>query len=102
MAPGHTPGHMVLSFSSGEERLLNTADTAIHPLHLEHPDWLPIFDILPEEAAASKHAIFDLAASSGCWVLGQHFHPFPGLGYIYKRENGWRWEPIHIKESLVS
>lgn len=96
--PGHTPGHMVVSFTSGKEQLLYTGDVVIHPLHLEHPDWLPIFDILPEEAASSKRYIFDLAASSGSWVLGQHFPPFPSLGHIYKRDNGWEWEPINIEE----
>ena len=30
----------------------------LHPLHLEQPDWLPIYDILPEEAATSKRGIF--------------------------------------------
>ena len=93
-APGHTPGHMVVSFTSDAERLLYTGDTVLHPLHLEHPEWLPIFDILPEQAAASKHRIFDLAASTGCWVLGQHFPPFPNLGHVVKKEIGWEWQPI--------
>lgn len=93
-APGHTPGHMVVSFTSEAERLLCTGDTVLHPLHLERPEWLPIFDILPEQAAASKHRIFDLAASTGCWVLGQHFPPFPNLGHVVKKEIGWEWQPI--------
>src|SRR5512135_2520398 len=49
-APGHTPGHMVVSFSAQGERLLYTGDTVLHPLHLEHPDWLPVYDILPDTA----------------------------------------------------
>jgi glyoxylase-like metal-dependent hydrolase (beta-lactamase superfamily II) len=97
-APGHTPGHMVVTFSSGNEQLFYTGDTVLHPIHLEHPDWLPIFDILPKEAAYSKSRIFDLAASSGCWVLGQHFPPFPSLGHICKREHGWEWKPLQIEE----
>ena len=76
-APGHTPGHMVVSISSGNEQLLYTGDTVLHPLHLEHPDWVPVYDILPEPAAASKQRIFDLAAASGSWVSGQHFPPSP-------------------------
>jgi glyoxylase-like metal-dependent hydrolase (beta-lactamase superfamily II) len=93
-APGHTPGHMVVSFASEGERLLYTGDTVLQPLHLDHPDWLPKFDILPELAAASKHRIFDLAASTGSWVLGQHFPPFPNLGHVVKKEIGWEWQPI--------
>jgi glyoxylase-like metal-dependent hydrolase (beta-lactamase superfamily II) len=93
-APGHTPGHMVVSFAADGERLLYTGDTVLHPLHLDHPDWLPIFDILPEPAAASKHRIFDLAASTKSLVLGQHFPPFPNLGHVVKKQIGWEWVPI--------
>ena len=92
-APGHTPGHMVVSFASDGERLLYTGDTVLHPVHLAHPDWVPVFDILPEPAAASKRRIFDLAASTGSWVLGQHFPPFPNLGHVVKKEIGWEWRP---------
>lgn len=97
-APGHTPGHMVVSVSSGDEQLLYISDTVLYPLHLEHPDWVPIYDILPEEADASKHRIFDLAAEENALVLGMHFPPFPSLGYVVKKEKGWQWQPIEPTE----
>jgi len=75
-APGHTPGHMVVSFTSEGQQILYTADTTLHPLHLDRPDWLPVFDILPELAGLSKNRIFDLAAETKTLVLGQHFPPF--------------------------
>lgn len=93
-APGHTPGHMGISFKSEGEQVLYTGDTVLHPLHLERPDWLPIFDILPELAGVSKDRIFDLAATTRSLVLGQHFPPFPNLGYIVKKEIGWLWQPL--------
>jgi glyoxylase-like metal-dependent hydrolase (beta-lactamase superfamily II) len=88
-APGHTPGHMVVSFKSEGEQLLYSADTVLHPLHLERTDWFPVFDILPDLASVSKNRIFDLAATTKTLVLGQHFPPFPNLGYIVKKETGW-------------
>jgi glyoxylase-like metal-dependent hydrolase (beta-lactamase superfamily II) len=93
-APGHTPGHMVISFRSNGERLLYTADTVLHPIHLERPDWIPVFDIRPDLAMVSKTYVFDLAAETKSLVLGQHFPPFPNLGYIAKQEIGWIWQPI--------
>ena len=93
-APGHTPGHIVVFLSSGDAQLLCIGDTVIHPLHLEHPDWHPIYDILPEDAAASKHQIFDRAAAGKALVMGQHFAPFPSLGTVVKKGAGWQWEPI--------
>jgi glyoxylase-like metal-dependent hydrolase (beta-lactamase superfamily II) len=95
-APGHTPGHIVVSVSSGNEQLLYTGDAVLHPLHLEHPDWLPIYDLLPEEAAASKRRIFDRAAAEKAQVMGQHFAPFPSLGTVVKNGEGWQWQPIEL------
>jgi glyoxylase-like metal-dependent hydrolase (beta-lactamase superfamily II) len=93
-APGHTPGHLTVAFDSGRQQMLYIADTVLQPLHLEFPDWLPIYDIIPEKAAKSKKKVFDWAANEHALVLGQHFPPFPSLGYIRKQATGWLWEPI--------
>jgi glyoxylase-like metal-dependent hydrolase (beta-lactamase superfamily II) len=50
---GHTPGHMALSIVSGGERLLHVSDAVVYPLHLEYPEWIPVFDMIPEQASAS-------------------------------------------------
>ena len=92
---------MVVSVSSGDQRLLYIGDTVLYPLHLEHPDWLPIFDIVPEKAEVSKHAVFDLAAEEQAWVIGQHFPPFPSLGHVVKKGKGWQWQPIGAAGSAV-
>jgi glyoxylase-like metal-dependent hydrolase (beta-lactamase superfamily II) len=88
------PGHMVVEVRSAGQLLLYIGDTVLYPLHLEHPNWLPIYDIVPEQAAPSKQAIFDRAAEERAWVIGQHFPPFPSLGHVVKEGEGWRWRPI--------
>ena len=93
-AAGHTPGHMALRFVSEGVQLLHISDTVLYPLHLEHPDWLPVFDILPEEARASKQRIFDWASSGDALVFAHHFPPFPNIGHIAKRSVGWEWLPV--------
>jgi len=93
-APGHTPGHMVVSFSSGGEKLMYIGDTVLHPFHLEHPDWIPVYDMLPDEAESSKHKIFDMAADGKAWVIGQHFLPFPSLGHVVRKGQRWVWRPV--------
>jgi glyoxylase-like metal-dependent hydrolase (beta-lactamase superfamily II) len=93
-APGHTPGHIAVEVASAGKVLLYIGDAAVHPLHLKHPDWAPIYDILPEQAAASKRRIFDGAAARRALVLGQHFPPFPSLGTVIANGDGWRWQPI--------
>jgi glyoxylase-like metal-dependent hydrolase (beta-lactamase superfamily II) len=90
-APGHTPGHIVVFFSSEGKELFYVGDAVLHTIHLEHPDWLPIYDILPDKAADSKIKIFDLVSEKNAMVIGQHFTPFPSLGQVRKLETGWEW-----------
>jgi glyoxylase-like metal-dependent hydrolase (beta-lactamase superfamily II) len=93
-APGHTPGHMVVLVSSGDEQLLYASDTATHPIQLEHyPDLVGIYDISPEDRVASRHRIYDWAAAEELLVIGQQFPPFPSLGTVLKMDEGWRWLP---------
>jgi glyoxylase-like metal-dependent hydrolase (beta-lactamase superfamily II) len=93
-AAGHTPGHLALSILSGGDELLYISDAALHPIHLEHPDWYPVWDFEPSEAIANKRRLFDRAASQHALLLAFHFPPFPSLGYVTKRGNGWQWEPL--------
>ncbi len=92
--PGHTAGHMALSVTSGGEELLHVSDVVLYPLHLEHPDWLPVFDLSPTQAAASKQSIFNYAAEQHALVFAHHFPPFPNLGHVAKQGAGWQWQPL--------
>jgi glyoxylase-like metal-dependent hydrolase (beta-lactamase superfamily II) len=94
-AVGHTPGHMALSITSGIHRLLHVSDAVLYPWHLEHPDWVPVFDLLPEEAAITKRRLFDEAAAAETLVFAHHFPPFPALGRVETRGSGWQWLPLH-------
>jgi glyoxylase-like metal-dependent hydrolase (beta-lactamase superfamily II) len=100
--PGHTAGHMALSITSGGEELLHVSDVVLFPLHLEHPDWLPVFDLSPAQAAASKQSIFDYAAEKQALVFAHHFPPFPNLGHVIKRTLGWQWQPIKSERGWTS
>jgi glyoxylase-like metal-dependent hydrolase (beta-lactamase superfamily II) len=92
--PGHTPGHLAVSIVSGGERLLHVSDVVLHPLHLEHPEWTPVFDINPEQAERSKQMLFDRVAQDQSLVFAHHFPPFPSLGRVLKKDHGWQWQPV--------
>jgi glyoxylase-like metal-dependent hydrolase (beta-lactamase superfamily II) len=96
--PGHTPGHIALSIASSGKQLLHISDAALYPLHLEYPEWLPVFDMLPDKAAASKRRIFDRAAEAKALVFAHHFPPFPNLGHVVKKGEGWQWQPVEAIE----
>ncbi len=92
-APGHTPGHVAILIESEGERLLNLADAATHPLHLEKPGWPNGFDLAPGNAAASRRELAEQAVAEGMHVMAFHF-PFPSVGRIARRpEGGWEWTP---------
>lgn len=96
--PGHTPGHIALAINSAGKQLLHISDVVLHPLHLENPTWVPVFDITPEQAAASKHHIFNQAAAEKALVFAHHFPPFPNLGYVIQKDDGWQWQPLEVQE----
>ena len=92
-APGHTPGHTALLLSSGGEQLLNIADAALHPLHLDHPEWRSALDVAPECAVATRRQLLSRAAADSMQLLAFHF-PFPSLGRVQPgTSGGWHWSP---------
>lgn len=86
---------MSVAACSGGQELLYTADTLLHPLHREHPEWCAIgfADMDREQVTFSRRCICDRAAAENALVLAYHF-PFPGLGYIRRSATAWQWEPI--------
>lgn len=95
--PGHTPGHIAVAVSSGEDYLLCLADTAIHPRLLQEPAWDAGIDLMPEQALASRCQILDWAVTEHALVHLSHFS-WPGLGHIIQKENAWQWQPVEFME----
>jgi glyoxylase-like metal-dependent hydrolase (beta-lactamase superfamily II) len=91
-APGHTPGHMALSISSKSDRMLVISDAFLHPIHVEHPDWFAAIDSIPQQVIATRRRLLNLVNDKTV-VFAFHF-PFPGLGHIVRKGEGWRWQPI--------
>jgi len=93
--PGHTPGHMAVAIASDSKQLLCISDVALHPIHLEHPDWYATVDFAPQEVITTRRRLLNLAAVEKPLVLAFHF-PFPGLGHVVQKGEGWQWQPIDM------
>src|ERR1051326_1647212 len=92
-APGHTPGHLAVLVSSGNEHLLNLGDAAVHPLHLEQPAWENGFDLITDSAVATRRRLLESAAAENMRVMAFHF-PFPSVGRLTPTAQGaWHWSP---------
>jgi glyoxylase-like metal-dependent hydrolase (beta-lactamase superfamily II) len=92
-APGHRLGHVVIELVSDGQTLLHLADTALHPAVIEHPDWKTGYDSVQETIRATRHRLFDRAATTDALVFLSHA-PFPGLGHIVREGSAWRWVPL--------
>ena len=93
LAPGHTPGHLALLVSSEGQHLLDIADAAVHPLHLEQPEWENGFDLASAAAGRTRRDLLERAVAEGMRVMAFHF-PFPSVGRVAARpEGGWHWTP---------
>jgi glyoxylase-like metal-dependent hydrolase (beta-lactamase superfamily II) len=84
---------MALAISSKGKQLLCISDTVLHPIHLEQPEWCAVVDFAPDQVAATRRRILNRAATENALVLAFHF-PFPGLGHILQKGEGWQWQPV--------
>jgi glyoxylase-like metal-dependent hydrolase (beta-lactamase superfamily II) len=92
-APGHRLGHVAVELVSEGKTLLHLADTVLHPIVVEHPEWRTGYDSSQEKIRETRRRLFDRAAKSDALVFLSHA-PFPGLGHITREGAAWRWRPL--------
>lgn len=92
-APGHTPGQLALHVSSDDEHFLAVADAILHPVNVEHPEWVAAVDLLVEETVKTRYRLLGQAAEEQMLVFAPHF-VFPSLGHVASTDDGWSWQPL--------
>jgi glyoxylase-like metal-dependent hydrolase (beta-lactamase superfamily II) len=98
LAPGHTAGHTILHIQSGDDELVHIVDLAHNYVIMFHnPDWTIGVDSEPEQAAATRKSVFEKLAAARTRVIGYHL-PFPGIGHIRKKDQGFEWVPEPWKQ----
>lgn len=97
---GHSPGHMTFLLDSEGRQLLLTADTANHYVwSLAYPDWEVRFDADKPAAAATRRKILGMLAADRIPFIGYHM-PFPAVGYVEARGDGFRHVPASYQLML--
>ncbi|MEV8466191.1 MBL fold metallo-hydrolase [Fluviibacterium sp. DFM31] len=97
---GHTPGHMIYIIESGGKQLAIFADTANHYVwSLGYPDWEVRFDMDKAAAAATRRKVLSMLATDKIPFIGYHM-PFPGMGYVETRGDGFRYVPVSYQMML--
>ncbi|WBV57444.1 MBL fold metallo-hydrolase [Chryseobacterium daecheongense] len=92
LAPGHTPGHIILHIFSGDQSITHLVDVVHSSLLIAHPEWGTQWDVNFEEGVATRKRILESCSSNNTLVTTCHL-PWPGIGYIGKTEKGWQWIP---------
>jgi glyoxylase-like metal-dependent hydrolase (beta-lactamase superfamily II) len=93
-APGHSPSHAAILFTSKSEQFLFMADVVHHPITgIQHPEWTPVFDHDPALAVRTRRSMLDRVASERLLAMAYHF-PFPALGHVARQGQTYRWVPI--------
>jgi glyoxylase-like metal-dependent hydrolase (beta-lactamase superfamily II) len=90
---GHTPGHMGYMLESEGASLMLIADLANHYVwSLAYPDWEVRFDMDKAMAAAARRKVLGMLAADRVPFIGYHM-PFPALGYVETRGDGFQYVP---------
>jgi glyoxylase-like metal-dependent hydrolase (beta-lactamase superfamily II) len=88
---GHTPGHSIVRFASGDDRLTFAGDL-VFQVGFEHPDWFNGFEHYPEEAARVRTRLLRELAANGSLLVATHM-PFPSVGHVALAGDVFRWVP---------
>ncbi|MET0867552.1 MAG: MBL fold metallo-hydrolase [Pseudorhodoplanes sp.] len=99
-APGHTVGHTVFVITSQGKTLLNSGDIAHHHLvSTRMPRAAFTYDTDGAQGVASRLKVFDMLASQRMPLVSYHF-PWPGLGYIGRDGDAYRYFPASMQTVL--
>ncbi len=98
--PGHTVGHSSFVINSQGSSIVYLADLAHRPLlQMENPRAEFTRDTDPKQGVSSRLRVFDMVASQKIPILAYHF-PWPGIGHVAKRGDGYRYVPVEMQTVL--
>ena len=79
--PGHSPGHVSVRISSGNQHAVVTGDLIHHPCQMAHPHWCSTFDFDRVQALATRESFLARFCGEPVLVIGSHFAT-PAAGRI--------------------
>lgn len=72
-APGHTPGHLCVVISSGQDRALLLGDAITCPIQLDEPTWHSMSDVDPALADRTRERLWRELEDERTTGAGAHF-----------------------------
>jgi glyoxylase-like metal-dependent hydrolase (beta-lactamase superfamily II) len=90
-APGHFPGHLGLRLRSAGKEAVLLADTAVHPVLLDRPEWVYASDGDSAVCAETRRALLPELVDRDVLVACGHY-PGTGIGRVLTRNGRVVWE----------
>jgi glyoxylase-like metal-dependent hydrolase (beta-lactamase superfamily II) len=91
---GHTPGHSAFVIHDKDQPALIAGDAFTDStISFMHPDWHNGADMDPELAASTRKKLLDRIVQDKLTLAATHL-PAPGIGYVEKVGNTWRFAAI--------
>lgn len=92
--PGHTVGHAAFVIApDGADRVIAFGDALHTPAQVDHPEWSPVVDRDPVQAADVRARMVDELAQPGTIGFGVHFADV-GFGRVVRDGAGPAWRPL--------
>jgi glyoxylase-like metal-dependent hydrolase (beta-lactamase superfamily II) len=91
-APGHSPGHVLITLKSKGSEALFIGDIMHNPIQVYHPHWSSAFCSDPEQARGTRRRVLEHAAAKGSLVYPQHFAG-PFVGRVAETAGGFAYLP---------
>ncbi|MBD9638859.1 MBL fold metallo-hydrolase [Ensifer sp. ENS07] len=91
--PGHTVGHTSFVVGSGNDVLLVVGDIVHHECQLAYPRMKMLFDTDPDAGVETRLKTLEFLASRSMPAFFYHF-PFPGIGYVERVGDAYRFCPL--------
>lgn len=90
---GHSPGHVSVRLRSKGMEATLTGDAFHSPIQLQNAHWSFYADADPEQAIATRKAIFEAHCETDRLLMPAHF-PAPSVGYVTRKGDGFgfRWK----------
>lgn len=91
--PGHTPGQIAVKISTDDGGFIHMADLLHSPMQFAHPEWSARFDDDTAVSVPTRQQALGMAADENLLTMFYHL-TFPGLGYVARDGENYRWKPI--------
>ncbi|MGL4858490.1 MAG: MBL fold metallo-hydrolase [Enterobacteriaceae bacterium] len=99
-AYGHTPGSVLYKIESQGKILFVVGDLLhVGDIQFEKPNVAIKFDSDPAKAVETRQHYFRQFSEDGDAIAAAHL-PFPGIGYVIKNGQGYRWKPLNYGENI--